>query len=83
MTKDEMIRRYYVAMSGEDRHTFNRWLAANAAVGCLLTFGLIAMAVFSGRASDADLRDQASARSIPTLGLAHASNRLSDRRHAR
>src|SRR5262245_45866525 len=39
------IARQYRAMSPEDRHTFDRWLKANAVVGSIFAAGLFAMAL--------------------------------------
>jgi hypothetical protein len=38
-------------MSAEDRHTFDRWLKANAVVGSIFAAGLFAMALAGARAS--------------------------------
>jgi hypothetical protein len=43
MDKDKIPGRYK-NMSAEDRRTFNRWLALNAAVGFAVAIGLVAMA---------------------------------------
>lgn len=41
------IAREYQKMSPQDRRTFDRWLTANAVIGCILAAGIIAMA-FAG-----------------------------------
>ena len=47
MTKGQVLQQYRT-MSAEDRHTFDRWLKANAVLGSIVAGGLFAMAMAGG-----------------------------------
>jgi hypothetical protein len=55
-----MHKGYMANMSPDDRHTFDRWLKANAVVGAVFVAGLLAMSLVgsqSGTPPDGALAD--------------------------
>jgi hypothetical protein len=46
-------------LNSEDQKTFRRWLWVNAVVGAILLAGLIALASFSGKESEATAQNAA------------------------
>ena len=56
--RGEFINEYQKLNSG-DQKTFRRWLWVNAAVGVILLTGLIALASFPGKESEATAQNAA------------------------
>jgi|GraSoiStandDraft_4_1057263.scaffolds.fasta_scaffold312416_2 hypothetical protein len=77
MTKSEILAEYN-KLSPADRRSFNRWLSANALVGCMFSLALVAFAAAGLRPEEtATARVPAPMQSISFLelhGLAHLDN---------
>ena len=57
------LLREYQRLSAEERHTFNKWLKANAMFGAMLFIGLLAMAWMGNSVGRTDATIDASSKS--------------------
>jgi hypothetical protein len=69
----------YQKLNSEDQKTFRRWLWVNAVVGAILLAGLIALASFPGKESEATAQNAAITQAKLPPGRASVPERQSGR----